>query len=649
MQAAILQLMPEFPPRAVGPIEEAYGQRITNIDNQNIWPFWTHGGKLLRLQPQNASELELFHLLLRCLADKPADRPTLEELSRAIVYAETHFDVDHNDGGRWFRSIYEPPPPLPDIRAQVAPNDAGRQRSERWVPGAEEAGTARQPFNRLSLDPQVRLPGDLPPRRRDRLDPPGQPSQQQAPPSVDAPLPPLPVANVRLRYNDSGVLVPDGGFAVRLPRRGVATMPGEGDMVYYAPSWVVTRDGPQEVPGWEFAALLNLNGAMLDAYFYRPQDAISRTVLDLADPPDDPVRDNIVVLEQYTVTTLGMEQTLANAWREYLRADPANVFPPRDRRRFVCGEAYFPAAGHVFYYCPAEGVQPRIPRGSHSHCQVIWLNSVRTTWFYPMNSAARVELDWICRLQSDEFVDRNRNHDRGQGEDRAAGDGAVPGPVADPGPNPGQEGGTTTVLHNQSQGDVPMDDDTQPNTPDTEGWRHSPAPRTPSPRRPPPDLATTPDSASRILGSVGNVATFINRQFRLFNTPSPQRGTPGTPSSFMSVMQGIFNTPSSEQRGIALDEFLGRAFVPQFVIDRLASPPRPNTTSSLARDLNPTAVPQGTRVALARTLRRVGSRIVRGVVPSRRRRNPSPPALSPVQRNSPRSRLGRLRNRLNRR
>lgn len=111
MQELILQSETAYPPKAQSIIDYAYGYRIKTIDDSvhgEVWPFRTHGETLTGLRPETWAELHLLHLVMRCLADLPGDRPHLYELSKWAHFAEVLAGYDGPDD--WFRDLFSSPP-----------------------------------------------------------------------------------------------------------------------------------------------------------------------------------------------------------------------------------------------------------------------------------------------------------------------------------------------------------------------------------------------------------------------------------------------------------------------------------------------------------------------------------------------------------
>lgn len=88
IQCLITKALPPYPPQAIGPLNSTTGQPNPLLDNNPttvirdsggtpVAQFYTHG---FNLTAEGGIDEEFLHLLLRCLADLPADRPPLAEL-----------------------------------------------------------------------------------------------------------------------------------------------------------------------------------------------------------------------------------------------------------------------------------------------------------------------------------------------------------------------------------------------------------------------------------------------------------------------------------------------------------------------------------------------------------------------------------------
>lgn len=108
--------LPPYPPGAVGPLnhpnlesgEGFYFTQavpwVTDGWNQRVPPFYTHGARVL----SEDINIVLKSIVVRCLADKPADRPTLAELQRFVERFERLPQMGQPDD--WFATVYATPP-----------------------------------------------------------------------------------------------------------------------------------------------------------------------------------------------------------------------------------------------------------------------------------------------------------------------------------------------------------------------------------------------------------------------------------------------------------------------------------------------------------------------------------------------------------
>lgn len=107
--------LPPYPPGAVGPLNHPdmdsgvgfyFTQDtpwVTDAWNNRVRPFYTHGARLLSQE----INIVLKAILVRCLADQPADRPTLAELQRYVERFERLPQMGNPDD--WFRNAYATP------------------------------------------------------------------------------------------------------------------------------------------------------------------------------------------------------------------------------------------------------------------------------------------------------------------------------------------------------------------------------------------------------------------------------------------------------------------------------------------------------------------------------------------------------------
>ncbi|ROV94785.1 hypothetical protein VMCG_08849 [Cytospora schulzeri] len=118
MHMMITQAGPPYPPAAMGPMNHPAGDGLftrptvfTNFWKIAVNPFYTHGYLLVA---ENTLDQELKGLLMRCLADLPADRPSLAELEAWMWAKEAERDWnDPNDGTReWCDRIFRDAPNL---------------------------------------------------------------------------------------------------------------------------------------------------------------------------------------------------------------------------------------------------------------------------------------------------------------------------------------------------------------------------------------------------------------------------------------------------------------------------------------------------------------------------------------------------------
>lgn len=80
-------------------------QSVTDIYGDSVKPFYSYGKELM-----TDSALPLFTMmLLRCLADKPEDRPSLEELEAWAQIVEA--DASNNEPDGFYQEAFRPPAP----------------------------------------------------------------------------------------------------------------------------------------------------------------------------------------------------------------------------------------------------------------------------------------------------------------------------------------------------------------------------------------------------------------------------------------------------------------------------------------------------------------------------------------------------------
>lgn len=123
MQNLITKATPPYPPTAIGPLNSTQAPNL--FDSPTIicdsWghpvpAFYTHGFNLASVP---GVDEDFVHLLLRCLADLPRDRPSLVELEwlMASVEASAGWGVPEGDddpGGvrAWCGRIFDEPAPV---------------------------------------------------------------------------------------------------------------------------------------------------------------------------------------------------------------------------------------------------------------------------------------------------------------------------------------------------------------------------------------------------------------------------------------------------------------------------------------------------------------------------------------------------------
>lgn len=109
MHDLITGCYPPEPLQAAGPLNNPTGANsfpaayaaIRNIDGVLVEPFYTHGKALVETTMFGP---EFISLLLRCLADQPAHRPTLEELERWVISMEA--DPANNEPDDFFQQAF---------------------------------------------------------------------------------------------------------------------------------------------------------------------------------------------------------------------------------------------------------------------------------------------------------------------------------------------------------------------------------------------------------------------------------------------------------------------------------------------------------------------------------------------------------------
>lgn len=104
MEELILKSLPTYPPRPHGPTSAMHNEYIQSFNGNNVEPFWTHGSQLRYAHPVDIDHVELMHLVTRCLADRPADRPSLDELAHWAAWSETR--PGYNEEDDWFFDVF---------------------------------------------------------------------------------------------------------------------------------------------------------------------------------------------------------------------------------------------------------------------------------------------------------------------------------------------------------------------------------------------------------------------------------------------------------------------------------------------------------------------------------------------------------------
>lgn len=121
MQNLITKVTVPYPPVAMGPLNDPAGAhlfdsaaRVHDSRGNPIPSFYTHG---YNLASEPGLDEDFMHLLLRCLADLPVDRPSLWELNWIMVNKERSpgWAIPENDpdGVRaWCNRMFRDPPPV---------------------------------------------------------------------------------------------------------------------------------------------------------------------------------------------------------------------------------------------------------------------------------------------------------------------------------------------------------------------------------------------------------------------------------------------------------------------------------------------------------------------------------------------------------
>lgn len=102
MEELILKSWPTYPPV----VRDTQNLRISpDFYNNPVPRYHTHGGALWnRAQGADDAENELICLLMRCLADVPADRPSLWELSQYVQFYLSSYRDDDFDN--WYDDMF---------------------------------------------------------------------------------------------------------------------------------------------------------------------------------------------------------------------------------------------------------------------------------------------------------------------------------------------------------------------------------------------------------------------------------------------------------------------------------------------------------------------------------------------------------------
>lgn len=118
MHFLITQAELPCPPIPIGPLNHpetmhllAGGGMIRDFNMNEVPSFYTYGFSIARIgRPFNNI---LCHLLLRCMADAPDDRPNLEELLNFVEWKEASWDDATYDRVRAFaNTCFNEPPPV---------------------------------------------------------------------------------------------------------------------------------------------------------------------------------------------------------------------------------------------------------------------------------------------------------------------------------------------------------------------------------------------------------------------------------------------------------------------------------------------------------------------------------------------------------
>ena len=128
----IIRNYPPDPPAAFGPMNGPDASvmpdgipKFHDVDGNAVDPFYTHGSWI-----RNAENIDndLKGLLIRCLADQPAQRPTLLELNKILDRADRILGWNEDpDDREWFEQLLNEPSdvcaksvPSPFLRLRIA-------------------------------------------------------------------------------------------------------------------------------------------------------------------------------------------------------------------------------------------------------------------------------------------------------------------------------------------------------------------------------------------------------------------------------------------------------------------------------------------------------------------------------------------------
>lgn len=142
MHDVIIQHYPPYPPVAVGPMNGPDDTLMPDeipvfrdVDGNRVDPFYTHGSWL---RNQGTIDSDLKGLLMRCLADQPAHRPSLRELNKYLDRADRiRAWKDDPDDRDWFEQVVAEPP---DVRAESVPRPSWRVKLANLCPAGERDG-----------------------------------------------------------------------------------------------------------------------------------------------------------------------------------------------------------------------------------------------------------------------------------------------------------------------------------------------------------------------------------------------------------------------------------------------------------------------------------------------------------------------------